>query len=1229
MFRHKTTQLIVDTDAWIAEITKIDAGLTKDTVLVQKLQTIFKKLTFNAGDLFLEGLEQAQEKSAYLSTWVKFLEKFTDNYNEEFSDIHQLFLKQYPWSFLNNPSFFGLIETLLKPEMKKLWPWFVHYFDPKLAVPIDQKVLEENIQLFQKFVDTCIKFKVTNTVSAPIVHDAVSFHLQGKNYIERCIHALEKSTQKETQAQLLHLLPNSNLIEQAFAKKLPLICSAMVHYNTVTVPSLTGLMSTFDYSSYKTKAMAYLSATGKMNFLDCFNFFNELDRVKSTKLDQDEKLLLAKAFTQYAQQQINPTDTDALIYWAREIKEVLGESHFTKLFEAPVQTNADLNDYISVCQLLIDLADEVDTEELLTNQAGNLPGLIRTLQTKQNECLLKKYPEKNLDDVLADFKNQSEFVKFPLSTAEIEQLRKDYIAIQDLAKDFVFMDPIQLQREAKACGEALKNSDDPASKLKLVAIIREMMRREFNLYPYNTQILSLLSLINSPKDMKGRIGQIRTGEGKSMIVAMLSAYMGSQGKTVDVITSSRYLAIRDQKKYHDFYAALGITSSHICYDQPEKKHFDGQILYSTNYDAEFSILRDTFFQQDLRYTTLNGKLVKRPFDVAIVDEVDNLFIDAALNSARLAIPAPELSAWIYEPVLKFVQNRGEALTKEAPDVLKQLRSLLESYQDGKFKQQVDTFSDKQLSTWMYSAYQAQFKKKLGKDYVIKPHPRMTAQGETMVPQVMIVDHKNTGRVMTDSRWGKGVHEFLEVKHGLQPKDESATLAAISHPAFFDYYKAIYGLTGTIGELQEREEIKKVYHIDTFDVPPHFPSQRKKNTPQCLATREAYHQAILDSIQAATKQGQPALTLFASIADSAEFSEFLRQRGVKHQLLNEVQREHEDYIIDRAGSPGTITIATNIAGRGADIILPPESKKAGGLHLVLGFYPANKRVEDQGEGRAGRQGQPGTCSMILHCEDEQIKKLIKEESERLALCNDPNFIDKLDKLRSQHIARESSQRIFQSKLEFIHYTILKQFGEIFECFSKSLPNIPLDLVASACSSIQKIPTSPAVSFAANPMLELLQKNAQYLLNQQLSGLAVGWKTFFLPHALNCYLIHVQQKWAKFFSKLDDQRSTQESIYLSDYQFDTQKEFAAFMNTTMREDLENPSAGFVRFLSQLFDVDLSQNLSKEYMVTQSNSFEEWYKKILPDSVGTNLIKIGIFEPGCNQSIVNSQSKQNLVI
>lgn len=256
--------------------------------------------------------------------------------------------------------------------------------------------------------------------------------------------------------------------------------------------------------------------------------------------------------------------------------------------------------------------------------------------------------------------------------------------------------------------------------------------------------------------------------------------------------------------------------------------------------------------------------------------------------------------------------------------------------------------------------------------------------------IEIVDYDGTGRV-TGGQWQAGMYQFLQAKHGLKITPEALTAASLSHPTFFSLYHLIIGLTGTMGEAVEREEVQKIYNVDSFDVPQHFPCLRKK-IPGCIAiTNEEQYEILLKNIQEMQRAGRPALLLFKTIKESETFSQFLHKKSIQHQLINENQRENEDYLVVRTGDAARITIATNVATRGTDILLSPESKAVGGLCVIFTFYPNNLRVEEQGFGRAGRQGQLGDCGMILNIQDELIQSLIKS----FTIDSNQGFSQKID------------------------------------------------------------------------------------------------------------------------------------------------------------------------------------------------------------------------------------------
>lgn len=293
----------------------------------------------------------------------------------------------------------------------------------------------------------------------------------------------------------------------------------------------------------------------------------------------------------------------------------------------------------------------------------------------------------------------------------------------------------------------------------------------------------------------------------------------------------------------------------------------------------------------------------------------------------------------------------------------EVRKFLLNYLNGKFAQQVTSWPNERIETWISSFIISQDKVR-GRDCVI------SIILQTSEKEIQIV-HIGTGRIQHGSRWSNDVHEFIEAREGLIPLNENYTIASISHPAFFDRYQHIYGLTGTAGELVERNEVMKAYHVDTFDVPPNRKCLRKRCQTEILSANKKLKDRLINIVIETQELQCPLLLLFLSIDDSIKFSKQLSEKQIPHMELNELQREDENYIVFRAGQPGVVTVVTNTAGRGTDIVFSPQSKANGGLWAAFTFFTENFRVECQGRGSARREGQPVTAEIITSLEDPYI------------------------------------------------------------------------------------------------------------------------------------------------------------------------------------------------------------------------------------------------------------------
>ncbi|MGL5626759.1 MAG: hypothetical protein ACRDDW_04490 [Candidatus Rhabdochlamydia sp.] len=707
----------------------------------------------------------------------------------------------------------------------------------------------------------------------------------------------------------------------------------------------------------------------------------------------------------------------------------------------------------------------------------------RFLDLLKDKTDRERFPEKELSEVLSEF-NQ---VSFPLSKEKLTFIFDQYQALQELGKKIKSGGLKQWNTTVKEIRKRYATgSHSTEDLLLLLSIGREAMGAKYGIYPYNTQILTVLGLLAYPAECKGSIAQVYTGEGKSTITTLLAFIHACQGRTVDIISSSRYLAQRDAKKYASFFEEFQITTSHICADDPPSSYFCGQILYGTNYDFEFALMHDQIRVKQNRLWKQGGQLVPRAFEVAIVDEVDNLFIDSALNSARIAIPAMQTIEWIYSPILAFVQIHKDAIEKMTSPflqlkMLEDLRKELSHFQKGLYQKEAEAFTNKQLIKWIEAAHRALYHFKEKQDYIIQHQDKENAQSQE---KITIVDWNNTGRLKEKSRWQDGLHQFLEAKHGLEIQQESLTVASLCHPVYFNLYQNIYGLTGTLGEKIERDEVEKTYGITSFDVPSHRKNLRQELSPLITSSQEEYDRLIFKEIEEIQQQERPILLLCETIQASLDFSKSFQEKGISFQLLNELQKENEDFIIARAGEPRIVTIATNTAGRGTDIILNPSSRENGGLHVILTFFPQNDRIGNQGFGRCARQGQAGSCRLILKTEKSLSLLLSK---------------------RSWMVEQTSLARMENIKTERSHYQFLARFWEKLQQFH----HIPAELftIERLSQWLEKIRADNRIDAdSLKPIVKLTQNTiAGARIQESLGGLA-------------------QQYWAHFFydrlSNLDD-------------------------------------------------------------------------------------------------------------
>ncbi len=508
------------------------------------------------------------------------------------------------------------------------------------------------------------------------------------------------------------------------------------------------------------------------------------------------------------------------------------------------------------------------------------------------------------------------------------------------------------------------------------AAVREAAKRAIGQRHYDVQLIGGMVL------HQGKIAEMRTGEGKTL-VASLPLYLNALlGRGCHLVTPNDYLSRLGGGWMGPVYGRLGVSVGVITHEfggiydpdfqdptphgderlghwRPVERRaaYEADITYGTNNEFGFDYLRDNMVV-DISQT------VQRPLYYAIVDEVDNILVDEARTPLIISGPAEEATDRYYQFAQLVKQLRGGrdyeidekrkavTITEEGIDKVEGLLGLPEgaSIYD-------DRYAD--LPSYLENALKAKAIFHKDKDYIIEP------DGE-----VVIVD-EFTGRKMPGRRWSEGLHQAVEAKEGVRVRRENVTLATITFQNYFRMYEKLAGMTGTAET--EAEEFASIYNLEVVVIPTHRPMIREDYPDQVYKTEEAKYRAVVGEVEELHAQGRPVLVGTTSIENSERLSGMLTRAGVPHNVLNAKQHEREALIVADAGQPGAVTIATNMAGRGTDIVLGPGVAAAGGLHIIGTERHESRRIDNQLRGRAGRQGDPGSSRFYISLEDELMRR----------------------------------------------------------------------------------------------------------------------------------------------------------------------------------------------------------------------------------------------------------------
>jgi len=529
------------------------------------------------------------------------------------------------------------------------------------------------------------------------------------------------------------------------------------------------------------------------------------------------------------------------------------------------------------------------------------------------------------------------------------------------------------------------------------AVVREAGKRVLGMRHFDVQLIGGMVL------HQGKIAEMRTGEGKTL-VATLPAYLNAlSGKGVHVITVNDYLATRDSEWMGKLYAFLGMTTGVVIsgLDHPEKQAaYAADITYGTNNEYGFDYLRD-----NMAFSSADK--VQRGLNYAVIDEVDSILIDEARTPLIISGPAEDSSQRYKEinkliPKLSRQEQVGENGETEGPGDFsvdekgKQVFFTEDGHQ--KIEEMLEAVGLLEAGASLYDTANISLMHHL--NAALKAHALFQKDVDYIVKnnEVVIVD-EFTGRTMPGRRWSDGLHQAVEAKEGVTVQTESQTLASITFQNYFRVYEKLSGMTGTADT--EAFEFQQIYNLEVLVIPTHRPMQRIDHGDLVYLTINEKYNAIIEDLKECNARQQPVLVGTASIESSELLSQALTKAGIKHEVLNAKQHEREAEIVAQAGSPGALTIATNMAGRGTDIVLGGSLEaelaalksndevainrvksewqkrhdqvlESGGLYIISAERHESRRIDNQLRGRSGRQGDPGSSRFYLSLEDSLMR-----------------------------------------------------------------------------------------------------------------------------------------------------------------------------------------------------------------------------------------------------------------
>ena len=528
------------------------------------------------------------------------------------------------------------------------------------------------------------------------------------------------------------------------------------------------------------------------------------------------------------------------------------------------------------------------------------------------------------------------------------------------------------------------------------AVVREASKRTLGLRHFDSQLLGGISLA------EGNIAEMKTGEGKTL-VATLPVYLNYiMGNKAVLVTVNDYLARRDAEWMRPIYEFLGLKVGIVNSNQETKEKsyaYDSDVIYATNNELGFDYLRDNMAHSV-------EERVQCSLDFAIIDEVDSILIDEARTPLIISGPTSE-SSDSYQKIKKFMPHLKKQLregTEEEPlldheighYLIDEKNRTIELTDDGYILVEglLDEASMLGESDGLYSVSNLKIMKfvqaTLRANFLYQKNVHYLVRNN----EVLLID-EHTGRTMPGRRMSEGVHQALECKENVPIQRESQTLASTTFQNFFRLFSTLSGMTGTADT--EAVEFRQIYGLDVVIIPTNVPMIREDHNDLVFLTTKAKYIALVDEIESLREKSSPILVGTVSVESSEEVSGYLKERNIPHQILNAKQNEKEAEVIANAGKPGMVTIATNMAGRGTDIVLGGRKEdqseedwkknndivlKSGGLHILGTERHESRRIDNQLRGRSGRQGDPGYSRFFLSLEDDLLRLFISDNRRAL-------------------------------------------------------------------------------------------------------------------------------------------------------------------------------------------------------------------------------------------------------